>query len=362
MEHDWPANLFARIAVPRLPGTPALPDVTTRIAGQLERWGFQVERQPFTTSSRRLTAASLGAAGLGWVALLLLPLLVLPVSGWIVAVVASGLLGLVAIVTHGVAEGYVPVGLPAIRAENLVAIRGRAPRWWLVAHLDSKSQRFSLRGRVLAVLAVAVAGVLLVVLLALRVTGPVPWPVAFGVVGLVAGWAGVLSAAAPGNDSPGAVDNASGMIAALAAARALATHHDVGVLFTGAEEFGMEGARVWCRGASADGVFVNFDGLDGRGGYRVIRHPGCEREAARSLAAALGETGTPASVGPLPPGVMVDGAVLARHGLSGVTVSRGDWTTLGVVHTGRDVPERVHVPDLVEAGRAVARWVSERAR
>jgi len=52
--------------------------------------------------------------------------------------------------------------------------------------------------------------------------------------------------------------------------------------------------------------------------------------------------------------VLVDGVVLARAGMPGVTVSRGDWSTLGVVHTAADAPERLDPAAAVQAGRAVA--------
>ena len=49
-----------------------------------------------------------------------------------------------------------------------------------------------------------------------------------------------MSLSAPRDDSPGAVDNATGVIAALVAAAELVDRSDVGVLVTDAEELGMD--------------------------------------------------------------------------------------------------------------------------
>jgi hypothetical protein len=83
--------------------------------------------------------------------------------------------------------------------------------------------------------------------------------------------------------------------------------------------------------------------------------PASARDVARALAAALDDEGHEAIVRPLPFGTFVDGTVLAQAGMPGVTVSRGDWRTLGVVHTPRDVAARVDVASAVLAGRAAAR-------
>jgi Zn-dependent M28 family amino/carboxypeptidase len=165
-------------------------------------------------------------------------------------------------------------------------------------------------------------------------------------------------------DSPGAVDNASGIIAVLVAAELAREGLDVGVLITGAEEYGMEGARAWTAATARRGaVFVNFDGLDDRGAFNLMRHEPAGDEASPeavsatavfdTVAAALHDHGHPLRRSRLPLGIFVDGSVLARAGMVGVTVSRGDWHTLGVVHTPRDTADRTGTQSAVEAGRLV---------
>jgi hypothetical protein len=318
----WVGELFQALAVPRLPGTPALRVVEQAAAERLAALGYQVESVRFAAAPRRVMASVVAGAGLGWTALALSPLLLIALPGWPVALVGVAALGMVALVSHGVAQGHLPIPAPRVEATNLVGRRGN-PALWLVAHLDSKSQRVSLRGRVVGAVSAILGSAALLAVLALRVMGPVHWGVVLGVVALLL----------------------------------------VGVL-TGAEEFGMEGARLWVAQQQPAGAFVNFDGLDSRGRYRVQLHPAVggvgtsplsAPDVARAVTAALGDEGHDVVVRPLPLGTFVDGAVLARAGMPGVTLSRGDWQTLGVVHTARDVAQRVEPGAAVRAGYASAR-------
>ncbi len=65
--------------------------------------------------------------------------------------------------------------------------------------------------------------------------------------------------------SHGARDNGTGVVAALAAAAA--ADERPGILITGAEEFGLVGARVFARhlGDGRDTEFVNVDTVDQEG-------------------------------------------------------------------------------------------------
>jgi len=328
----------------------------------LREWGYAVLRQHFVTSSVRLSAVSVLGAGIGWLALILYPLFVLPIPGWTVCFVGlSGML-LIAIVTFGMASKKLPTSSEPVEAVNLEARRGE-PAVWLVAHLDSKGQRLSLRGRVMAVIAFGLGSAVVIGALAVRLFGPLPWWVALPVTVLALVGGGAMSLSAPRDDSPGAVDNATGIIAALVAASELADRTDVGVLVTDAEELGMEGARVWIGAVGTSASFVNFDGVDSIGRYRIAMHggrgsttapAGARRALSAAIAAELEERGEEVKVGSLPPGILVDGVVLAKGGMPGVTVSRGNWSTLGVVHTARDAADRVDVRAAVVAGHAVA--------
>lgn len=294
-------------------------------------------------------------AGYGWLALVLYPLFVLPLPGWVVILVGVSGGGLVALIALGMVSGNLPISATKIEAANLVAQRGE-PRCWLVAHADSKGQRLSLRGRVIAVLVFGLGIAAIVGALAVRLLGPLPWLVSLTLTALVLVGGGAMSLSAARNDSAGAVDNATGLIAALAAAETLKDRTDIGVLITDAEELGMEGARAWVRAGCRGELFVNFDGIDSRGQFRIKRHG--RRQAHDDLATGIADQlsgiGAGAKIGRLPPGVLVDGIVLGAAGMSGVTVSRGDWSTLGIVHTERDDADRVDLSATVEAGHAAA--------
>jgi hypothetical protein len=327
---------------------------------RLQALGFQVTATRFVASSGPLDAAGIFGAGIGWLALLVLPLLVVPVPAWTIGLfVVSGVVALLTF-TWGIARGALR-SAPRHRADvrNIEARRGQ-PRVWLVAHSDSKGQGISLRTRVLAVVLTAAGAVALTAVVLARVSDLLSFPSALAaVLSLVAGGA-LLSRSVPRDDSPGAVDNASGMIAVLAAAEALSVRSDVGVLITGAEEFGMAGARVWTADAQRRERFVNVDGIDARGTVRIMVHRGDrnQRQAAARLADQLmhgfEQAGSRARVGPLPPGILVDGVVLAAAGMPGVTVSRGDWRTLGVIHTRHDAASRTDADAAVRVGRTIA--------
>ncbi len=355
MSPDWVGELFARIAVPRLPGSAALVEVERAIMERLSQLGYQVRRRTFSTSPVRLTAASVAGAGVGWLTLALVPLLRVPVPGWIVTLLGTAGLGLIGLVALGIAERRLPDPSPPIDATNLEARRGE-PRLWLVAHADSKAQRFSLLTRVVAATGTGLGVLGLGVALLVRLAGPVPWWLVVPAAGLALCGGAILSAGAARNASPGAVDNATGILTVLVAAARLRDRADVGVLITGAEEFGVEGARRWVDGARRDELFVNVDGVDGRGRYRVMVHgrDARSRVVAQALLAALRSRGCEAVRRPLPPGILVDGVVLARAGLAGVTLSRGALGTLAVVHTPRDRVARVDLAAAVEAGEATA--------
>jgi len=244
-------------------------------------------------------------------------------------------------------------GVRAVDAVNLVAARpGARVAVWLVAHYDSKGQLLSMATRLVAV-----------ALLGLGVLGLCA--AAVGLVLLGWGWSlAWIGALAPGlvgaallarnrvtDDSPGAVDNASGIVAALAAVDALAPDAPVGVVLPDAEELGLAGARALVRERAhlfAGSAVVNFDGIDDRGRTIVFRHRG--GPIGDAVAAALGAR--PHRLLP----VLVDGVVLRRAARECVTVLRGDWHTARIVHTPRDTAERLTLRgvEAVAAGVAAA--------
>lgn len=196
-------------------------------------------------------------------------------------------------------------------------------------------------GRLAAVWAVLVAGGLLTGLAIARLGGPP------GSAAVAAGAAAALGAgflATRGRlrgTTVGARDNGSGLVAALTAAAAC---HDpaTGFLLTGAEEFGLVGARILgkTRPELVRGTrVINIDTVDDRGVLALVSHDAAGRRLAARLRPLLTGDATPVRERRLPLGIFVDSYPLARAGAAAVTIGRLDWSTLRRLHTPRDTRE-----------------------
>ena len=280
--------LLDQLAVPRLVGSPNHARVRGLLTGELTARGFVVLEQRFAASPRA------------------------PLWG------------------RKVAEGV-----------NLVGVRPRARvTAWLAAHYDSKGQPMSMAARLLLAAACALS---LVVALGIVAAGG---PLAALAPGAALG-ALFLALSRVTERSPGALDNAVGVVTVLRALDALPADAPVGVIFPDAEELGLLGAAVLARERAnllQDTVVVNFDGLDDRGATTALVHrPG---PIVDRVVAAVGARRRRWPV-------LVDGIVLARAARECVTIMRGDWGTARVVHTPRDTADRLtlegcrHVADRV---------------
>ena len=289
--------------------------------------------------------------------LLLLPLLVFPdVPGW--GALVAWLAGVTALgaLSAGVALGWTGLGLPLRDDANLVATRpGGAVRRWIVAHLDTKAQGHSMAGRLVAVWVTVAALLVLTALAVVRLAGAVPATVA-AAGALLALAAGALAGrGALRGASQGGRDNGSGVVAALAAA-GVARHPSVGVLITGAEEFGLVGARVFAR-LSPERLrgteIVNIDTVDEEGMLYLVSHDGDGHRLAERLSGALGAVGPAVRRRRLPLGIFVDSHPLSRGGAAAVTVARLTWGTLRRIHTPRDTAGDLTFATAERLGRIV---------
>lgn len=231
----------------------------------------------------------------------------------------------------------------AAEAINLIAVRPRVRvTTWLTAHYDSKGQPLSMAGRLQLV--VAAVALLPAVLLATRAGWSSWWWLAVLVLPLL-----FLALNVATDKSPGAVDNASGVLTVLAALDRLPPANPVGAILLDAEELGLVGARALVRDRANlldDTAVINFDGIDDRGDAVVFVHrPG-------ALTARVAERlGVPARRR-LP--VVVDGLTLAAAARECVTIMRGNWGTMRVVHTARDTADRLTLTGVDEVARAIA--------
>ena len=78
-----------------------------------------------------------------------------------------------------------------------------------------------------------------------------------------------VMASVVGARSNGAVDNASGVAAVLAAAVSVRPETMLGVLLPSAEELGLAGARAWAR-SERPGTAINCDGVDDAGELTIM--------------------------------------------------------------------------------------------
>lgn len=347
------------LKVPREAGTPEADEARERIAGFLRSAGYDVEVQRFRFSGGALLAFPLLGAGLGWLCLIEIPLLLLQTPPpW--AALAAWLTGLAAlgVLTAGLAFGWSRLGDDREDATLIARRPGATVRRWIVAHHDTKAQRHSMAGRLIAVWAIAVVIPGITGLTIWRLWGALP-PLAVAAGTGAALAAGILAGRGRlSGKSPGARDNGTGLLAALRIA-ARTQSPETGILITGAEEFGLIGARILARtspGLIRNTEVINLDTIDSTGPIRLVAHDRAGRELARQLIPTLKRLDLPVKLHHLPVGIFVDSLPLARAGARAVTVARLDWSTLRLIHTPRDTLEGLDL----DAAERVADWLGVR--
>jgi hypothetical protein len=333
-----PRHLAALAHEPRPAGGAAEARARQHAAAVLRDAGFDVHAEPFAYSAfPGRFATPIGGALVA--ATVVIPALCGLAGHPLAALGGLGAgMALVTIFVRAMMRDAV-LDLPLLRArsENLVATRGaggRAPRVWLVAHLDGKSQPVPSAARVAGVL-LLVASIALAVTAALLQLAALPdrmaWWAALGAVVL---GAPPVMASLVGARSNGALDNASGVAAVLEAAVQVRPDVAIGVVLTSAEELGMAGARAWARARSGPpAVALNCDGVDDHGELTIM-YSGHRPDGL--LAVLRGAVATAPRVRRMPLGLLTDSVALAERGWHAVTISRGSFRSLGRVHSARD--------------------------
>ena len=254
--------------------------------------------------------------------------------------------------------------MPAMRATamNVVARRpaSDAPRVWLVAHLDSKSQPVPSVLRVVGIVVLASGVAVALAAMVMTLDGVPPRTLWWIAATLATGGAIPAMLSVVGNESDGAVDNASGVAAVLAAAQALSPDANVGVLLPSAEELGLAGARAWVRAWRAGaGIALNCDGVDDDGELTIM-YTG-RRPDSLVLAITNAADRSP-RVRRMPLGLLTDSVAFADAGWQTVTVSHGSLATLRRVHTRRDSLAGLRGAKIDEVARLLARSAEEIAQ
>ena len=347
------AHLAALARAARPTGGAAAHEARRYCARALEDEGFRVAERPFDYSAFPGRVATPAAGVWGGVTIAAGALAAGAGAPAVAAAVLAASALLLGVGALWMARRGV-LAFPAMRARgvNLECVRGGAePRVWLVAHVDSKSQGVPMIARVAGVVGLGFAWVAALTLAGIgALGGPQPSPIAWAVIAAVGvGAALPVALTLVGDRSHGAVDNASGVAAVLAAAAQLPADAPVGVLVTDAEELGLAGARAWVRGREA-GTAINCDGVDDTGTLRAMysgRRP-------HRVIAALSRAADPEPVDArrLLAGVLVDGVAFADAGWEVATAMRGDAATLRRVH--RPIDDLAHLRgDALEGMAAV---------
>jgi hypothetical protein len=335
-------ELLRELAVPRLVGTPGHDRVRVRLKEELAARGFvNLEHEFPVRPPGTLAGPALTGGLLAWVSLVL--------GAWR----GLGLTGTGLSAAAGLAAVGLAIALRVHRPQavqrgiNVVAVRPRARvSVWLAAHYDSKGQPVSMLVRLCGA-GLATAGAVLLVILGVSPPA-VPWAVSLAIPGLLGGL--VLLQNRATNASPGAVDNASALVAVLATLDRLPAGAPIGVLWLDAEEYGLLGARALVRerpNLIRGATVLNLDGIDDSPPTRCVVHRAGPHTAqvVEALAARSGRV--------FP--VFVDGLALAPLASECVTIMRGNWRTAAVVHTRADRAERMSLEGCAAIADGLAR-------
>jgi hypothetical protein len=247
------------------------------------------------------------------------------------------------------------------RGVNLEATRpdGSVPTMWLAAHLDSKWQRVPTLVRTAGVVLVMLGYLLTLGLSVIAAAGGHTafffWAIA-AIVTLAGAIPVVLSTV--GSGSPGALDNASGVVTVIAAARQLGNVSGVGILITDAEELGLAGARAWSRESGTTTV-LNCDGVDDIGEIQVMFSGRRPAHLIGAVDRATAGTGIGHRAGRLIPGVLTDSVAFTDAGFPSVTFARGSLRSLLRVHTSRDDLAHLRGTGIAETATLMAATVRE---
>lgn len=340
--------VLREIAKPRLTGSHGAAEVGGTIRACFEAMGYQVQGRPFRFNPWP------GRFGITLVGVLYLVGTVAAAAllyrGSAYAAMAMLLILLVVV---GLVALFVRPAIDALRwgsmeGENMLAQKpGTRPRYIVMAHRDSKSQPVPLAFRGPAIVFGLIAWLALLVGALAHTARPLP-AVLILVLGVLAGLSGVILILCwVDNRSPGALDNASGVVTALGIASREAEAGDVAFLITDAEELGLAGARAAAPHLPPVFGVVNLDGLDDEGPFYVLERFGVVRKQglAPHLAAALLEEaaarGEAANRRDLPFGIPVDHIPIVKAGTPALTLMRGTFGSLNRVHRPADGLDRL---------------------
>jgi hypothetical protein len=361
------AHLAALARAPRAAGSEAESEARGYCARVLRDAGFDVALERFEYSTVPGRYGTPVGGGIAWITIAATSWLGAAGSpGFFVALVCVAGLAILGMWSwHMLGDGVLDLPWRRATAVNLVATRGEAaPRIWLVAHLDSKSQPIPSLLRVAALVALATALAITLAEVLLTLGGASPRMLWWAGAALATVAVVPVLASTVGNDSDGALDNASGVATVLEAVQALAQDSPMGVLLPSAEELGLAGARAWVRDRHGEnGIAINCDGVDdeagGKGALTIMYSGMPSLEIIGAIRDAADE---PARVRRMPLGLLLDSVALTEAGWKSVTVSRGSFASLRRVHTRDDSLRHLRGDGIARTARVLARAAEALAR
>lgn len=370
------------LARPRLVGSGEEERVAQEVVDQLRAFGYNVAREPFqyTRAFDQALAYEIGLALFLILLSLIWPIFKIPAGLVIMVLLIGTVLVNDLIQRRAVAPDPNPVqpGSPFLRwgrlyrTANIVARAGHAdsaredrPQLYLVAHYDSKSQRMPIVVRVVLI-GVLIVSLGLFVITTLAMSDLTPFPAYMGGLALLAG--APLLLLDVGNESPGAIDNASGLGLVLHLAEILQSRPElleqvqITILVTSAEEMATMGALYHVqrhltelRHVRQRLAILNFDGVGVDGGLAWSGRYGMGVQLAKA-ARALKIRIRPFQM----PGLLFDHIPFVVFGLNAatlMTIGSATWA----VHTANDTVDKLSAAGFEQAGRVALRLIEQLA-
>jgi len=354
--HFDPRVALREIAQPRLCGSDGAVRTTGFIRAQLHALGYDVQERGFVFSPWPGRVGISIVGGLYLIASFAAAALIYNDRPYVAISVLLVLLILAALIAAlaGPVIDALPFG--RMQGSNLFATpaSGRV-RYIIMAHRDSKSQPvpLSFRGPAIIIGIIAWLGLFIGALAHAARDLPGSLILALGIAATIAGV--ILIFCYVDNQSPGALDNASGVAAAMGIAARERDAGDVALLITDAEELGLAGSRAAARNLPKVFGVINLDGLDDDGTFYVFERFGVlkKKGLAPHIAAPLLQEaearGWAADRRDMPFGIPVDHIPVVKAGTPALTLMRGSIASLRRVHRPGDDLDHLRGDGVVQA-------------
>lgn len=371
----------ASIARPRRVGSGEDEKVADEIAERLQSFGYQVDREPFAFSiAPQLFLALEILVGLMLIAAMFVlddSARMIPALLFFVFILAANPINRAVRSRSVLPSEHQPQPLwkwrTTLSSTNLIATLpdqstdSSLPHVYLIAHYDSKSQWLPLALRITLFFLAITCGLVFATLNLFRADALFTNP--FGFIAFIS--ALPLLLLDTGNESPGAIDNASSVGLVLHLAECLVGRddpadrlrdvpskrlYDLTILITSGEELSLMGSTAYVKrhaaqlDQEADRIHIlNFDGIGVDGDLRLISPRRAKIGLSQWIESACRELKLPLGRFNLI-GALYDHMPFAEHGLDAITLVAIGKASRSI-HTAQDSIDKLHVRGFDQAGR-----------